>query len=161
MVELFAFKNENIKMFNFRDLLKYSTACFCYPWLLVTQSCPTLLPHELQPTALLGPQDSPGKNTGVRCHSLLQGIFPTQGSNPGLPHCRQILYQLSHKTLLGILSSYTKKIEILTLIRTFFQYILPRLEKCGMESCAQHTDSERREKTVYLYKETLEGNSLH
>ena len=38
--------------------------------------------------------DSPGKNTGVGCHALLQGIFPTQGSNPGLPHCRQILYQL-------------------------------------------------------------------
>ena len=35
-------------------------------------------------------------NTGVGCHSLLQGTFPTQGSNPGLPHCRQILYQLSH-----------------------------------------------------------------
>ena len=41
--------------------------------------------------------DSPGKNTGVDCHALLQGIFPTQGLNPGLPHCRQILYQLSHK----------------------------------------------------------------
>ena len=41
--------------------------------------------------------DSPGKNTGVGCHALLQGIFPTQGSNPDLPHCRQILYQLSHQ----------------------------------------------------------------
>ena len=41
--------------------------------------------------------DSPGKNTGVGCHALLQGIFPTQGSNPGLLHCRWILYQLSHK----------------------------------------------------------------
>ena len=40
--------------------------------------------------------DSPDKNTGVDCHTLLQGIFPTQGSNPGLPHCRQILYRLSH-----------------------------------------------------------------
>ena len=36
--------------------------------------------------------DPPGKNTAVDCHALLQGIFPTQGSNPGLPHCRQILY---------------------------------------------------------------------
>ena len=36
--------------------------------------------------------DSPGKNTGVGCHALLQGIFPMQGSNPGLPHCRWILY---------------------------------------------------------------------
>ena len=38
-----------------------------------------------------------GKNTGVGCYAFLQGIFPTQGSNTGLPHCRQILYQLSHK----------------------------------------------------------------
>ena len=41
--------------------------------------------------------DSLGKNTGVGCHALLQGIFPTQGSNPGLPHCRRIPYQLSHQ----------------------------------------------------------------
>ena len=41
--------------------------------------------------------DSAGKNTGVGCHALLQGIFPTQGLNPGLPHCRQILYHLSHQ----------------------------------------------------------------
>ena len=39
--------------------------------------------------------DSPGKNTGVGCHALLQGIFPTQGLNPGLPHCRWICYHLS------------------------------------------------------------------
>ena len=38
--------------------------------------------------------NTPGQNTGVGSRSLLQGIFPTQGSNPGLPHCRQILYQL-------------------------------------------------------------------
>ena len=41
--------------------------------------------------------DSPGKNTGMGCHALLQGIFPTHGSNPGLPHCRHILYHLSHQ----------------------------------------------------------------
>ena len=43
------------------------------------------------------PWNSPGQNTGVGNLSLLQGIFPTQASNPGLPHCRQILYQLNHK----------------------------------------------------------------
>ena len=43
------------------------------------------------------PWNSPGQNTGVGSLSLSQGIFPTQGSNPGLLHCRQILYQLSHK----------------------------------------------------------------
>ena len=43
------------------------------------------------------PWNSPGKNTGVDSHSLHEGIFPTQGSNPGLPHCRWILYRLSHQ----------------------------------------------------------------
>jgi len=42
-------------------------------------------------------RDSPGRNTGVGCHALLQELFPTQGSNPDLLHCRQILYHLSHK----------------------------------------------------------------
>ena len=47
-------------------------------------------------------QDSPGKNTGVGCHTLLQGMFPTQGSNPGLWHCRRILYQLSYREAIRI-----------------------------------------------------------
>ena len=47
--------------------------------------------------------DSLGKNTWMGCHVLLQGIFPTQGPNPGLPHCRQVLYQLSHQGSPGIL----------------------------------------------------------
>ena len=52
---------------------------------------------SLQPHGLYSPRNSPGQNTGVGCLSVLQGIFPTQGSNPGLPYCRQIIYQLSHK----------------------------------------------------------------
>ena len=57
----------------------------------VTQLCPTICnPMDC-------PWNSPGQNTGVGSLSLLQGIFPTQGSNPGLPRCRRILYQLSHK----------------------------------------------------------------
>ena len=51
----------------------------------------------LRPHGLYSLWNSPGQNTGVGSLSLLQGIFPTQGSNPGLLHCRQILYQLSHK----------------------------------------------------------------
>ena len=54
-------------------------------------------PHGLQPARLLCPWDSAGKNTGESCHSLLQGIFPTQEMNPGLLHCRRILYQLSYE----------------------------------------------------------------
>ena len=64
---------------------------------LAAQSCPTLWPRGLQPARFLWPWDSPDKNTGVGCHALLQGIFPTQCSNPGLPHCRRILYHLSHQ----------------------------------------------------------------
>ena len=52
---------------------------------------------------LYSPWKSLGQNTGVGSHSLLQEIFPTQGSNPGLPHHRQILYQLSHQGNLKIL----------------------------------------------------------
>ena len=51
----------------------------------------------MRPHGLSSPWNSPGQNTGVGSLSLLQGISPTQGSNPGLPRCRQILYPLSHK----------------------------------------------------------------
>ena len=55
------------------------------------------IPLDCSPPGSSVHGDSPGKHTGVACHALLQGIFPTQGSNPGLPHCRQILYHLSHQ----------------------------------------------------------------
>ena len=57
----------------------------------------SLRPHGLQPTKLLCPWDFPGNSTGVDCHFLLQGIFPTQGSKPGLLHCRLTRYCLSHQ----------------------------------------------------------------
>ena len=66
--------------------------------LLVTQLCPALCdPMDCSPPGSFVHGDSPGKNTRVDCHALLQGIFPIQGSNPGLSHCRRILYWLSHK----------------------------------------------------------------
>ena len=52
---------------------------------------------SLQPNGLYSPWNSPGQNNGVGSLFLLQGIFLTQGSNLGLLHCRQILYQLSHR----------------------------------------------------------------
>ena len=64
---------------------------------LVAQLCLILQLHGLQPAWLLCPWNSPGQNSGVGCHSLLQGTFITQGSNPGLLHCRQTLYPLSHQ----------------------------------------------------------------
>ena len=60
---------------------------FAAPWTVAFQA----------PPELLCPWDFPGKSTGVGCHSFLQGAFPTQGLNLGLPHCRQTLYHLSHQ----------------------------------------------------------------
>ena len=77
-----------------RDRLRVTCAVLC----LVTQSCPSLFnPRDCSSAGCYVHGDSPDKNTGVGCHVLLQGIFPTQGLNPGLPHCRWILYQLSYQ----------------------------------------------------------------
>ena len=72
--------------------------CLLSQWYLTYESdtaqlCPTLC----DPMDYNSPRNSPGQNTGVGSPSLLQGIFSTQGLSPGLPHCKQILYQLSHK----------------------------------------------------------------
>ena len=72
---------------------------------LVAQSCPTLC--NITDCSLSGSSvhgGSPGKDTGVGCHTLLQGIFPTQGSNPGLPYCRQILYRLNYQGSPGMVA---------------------------------------------------------
>ena len=69
----------------------YMTAC-------CAQLCLTLCnPVDCSPRGSSDNGDSPDKKTEVSCHALLQEIFPTQGSNPGLPHCRQIPYRLSHQ----------------------------------------------------------------
>ena len=57
----------------------------------------SVVSDSLRLHGLYSPWNSPGQNTGVGNLSLLQGIFPTQGSNSGYPHCRQILYQLNRK----------------------------------------------------------------
>ena len=57
----------------------------------------SVVSNSLRSHGLYSPWNSPGQNTGVSSHCLLQGIFPNQGSNPGLSHCRWILYQLSHQ----------------------------------------------------------------
>ena len=85
----------------------------------VAESCLTLLrPHG--PHGPHGsPWNSPGQNTGVGSLSLLQGIFPTQGSNPGPLHCRRILYQLSHKEAI---MEATRE-DIMEKISEYFSYI--------------------------------------
>ena len=77
-----------------KDCAAHTVPCCCVGGSAVSDS---LWPNGLQPTRLLCPWNSPGKNTGVGSHSLLQGIFLTQGSNPCLLHCRQVLYHLSHQ----------------------------------------------------------------
>ena len=67
------------------------------PWPHMKNESHSIISDSLRPHRVCSPWNSPGQNSGVGNLSLLQGIFPTQGSNPGLPHCRQILYQLSHK----------------------------------------------------------------
>ena len=62
--------------------------------------------YGLSPARTLCLWDSPGKNTGVCCHFVLQGIFPTQVLNLDLLHCRQILYHLSHEGI-SFITSYT------------------------------------------------------
>ena len=57
----------------------------------------SLLPHGYNLSRFSVHGDSPGKNTGVGCHAHLQGIFPTQGSNPSFLHCGWILYHLRHQ----------------------------------------------------------------
>ena len=77
---------------------------------LVAQSCPTLRRQGLKLTKLLCSWNPPGKNTGVGSHSLLQGIFSTQGSNLHLLCCRQTLYCLSH---------YKGKVKLLSPVQLF------------------------------------------
>ena len=79
-----------------RSFLIYTLLCVCVSCSVVSTS---LRPMDCSPPGLrlLCPWNLPVKNTSVSCHSLLQGIFRTQGLNPGLPHCRQILYHLSHQ----------------------------------------------------------------
>ena len=72
---------------------------------LIAKLHPTLLlPHILQCTRLLCPWDFAGKNIGMGCHSLLQGIFLTQGLNPSLLHCRRFLYHWATSEALSSIS---------------------------------------------------------
>ena len=91
--------HESITVFEI-EILKSSnltTKSFSLQITYVANESHSVVSDSLRPHGLYSPWSSPGQNTGVGSLSLLQRIFPTQGLNPGLPHCRQILYQLSHK----------------------------------------------------------------
>ena len=104
-----------------QDVLSYLTGIFrewsellevkdLVQWLAGSESR-SLGSDSLQPHGLYSLWNSPSQNTGVGSLSLLQGIFPTQESNPGLPHCRQILYQLSHKGSPNPSTYYVRNIQ--------------------------------------------------
>ena len=89
---------------------EYIKAVYCHPAYvtykqsvcmlvcIVTQSCPTLCnPIDCSLPDSSVHENSPGKNIGLGCHVLLQGIFQTRESNPGLLHCRQIIYHMNHQ----------------------------------------------------------------
>ena len=80
----------------------WSTSAWSRVSMLKTKTSCSLLSDSLWPQGVYSPWDSPGQNTGVGSLSLLQQIFPIQGSNPGLPHCRWILYQLNHQGSKGL-----------------------------------------------------------
>ena len=82
------------------SILLFSCAVLC----LVALLCRSLNPMDCSPPGSCVRGDSPGKNTGVGCHGLLQGIFPTQGSNPGVQHCRRIPPRKPKNTGVSILS---------------------------------------------------------
>ena len=93
---------------------------------LVIQSCLTLCNlMDCSPPGTSVCGDSAGKNTGVGCHALLQGIYPIQGLNPGLLHCRWILYCLSHQGS-PVCTYMSSKLEM-PLTRTWNQQIMPIL----------------------------------
>jgi len=80
--------------------------------MLVAQACPAFCdPMDYSQSASSVHGDSPGKNAGVGCNALLQGIFQTQGSNLSLPYCRQILYGLSHNEALLISTKRQKSLN--------------------------------------------------
>ena len=93
------------------------------------QPCPTLLqPHGMQPSRLLCPWGFPGKNTGVGCHFLLQGIFLTQESNPNFLHCRQITPAPPGKTNIQVPNKYYCQ-EPCQVLGTESRDVVPLLDK--------------------------------
>ena len=97
---------------------RYGSKSLCAVCAKSLQSCLTVRPHGLQSTRLLCPWESPGKNTGVGCHALLQGIFPTQGLNPHLLPliCIEVVY--SKLAFKGFQEYFLTAFEFLPTLKT-------------------------------------------
>ena len=96
------------RLSDWSDLIWSEPGVLC----LVADPCLTLC--DPKDWSLLGSSvhgDSPGKNTGMSCHALLQQIFPIQGLNPGLPHCKWILYCLRHQESPTNLVNYSNSLN--------------------------------------------------
>ena len=124
---------------------------------LVAQSYPQpLRPYKLQPR-LLCPWDSPGKNTGVGSHFFLQGIFPTQGSNPGLLYCRQTLYWLSYAgSAMNNLNLITSKHQTNVKQEAFYKWRKEESKagrKEGLVCTAQKCHCHKRKKELLQIKD--------
>ena len=115
--EFVQFPNRTLYNVCNRKRKRISLSLTFYIWLCAWNGCVkvneshSVMSDSLRAHGLYGPRNSPGQNTGVGSLSLLQGIFPSQGSNPGLLHCRWILSQLSHKG--------SPKMGVWSLIKTF------------------------------------------
>ena len=116
-------------------------ACQAYsPTLcLIAESCPTPCdPMDCSPQGSSIYGVSPTKNIGVDCHGLLQGIFPPQGSNPGLPHCRRILYHLSHQgspndcLAMSILGHFFSDVSYKEIESDLCYYVISALSKTSL-----------------------------
>ena len=94
-----AFQHLSLCCIRQKVCLAFPVTSYGLGWAVLSRSVvsDSLRPVDCSPPGSSVHEDSPGKNTRVGCHALLQGIFPTQGLNPGLPHCRWMLYCLSHQ----------------------------------------------------------------
>ena len=132
---------------------------FCalvYVLCLVAQSCPALCNSMDCSSSVHG--DSSGKNTGMVCHTLLQGgVFPTQGSNPGLLHCRRILH-LSHQ---GSLGKYALVSKILSQRYAFLLKVAKQYEgKLRKEPTPQKGFQADQPRKMYIWKLITDFESL-
>ena len=118
--------------------LLYAVLC------LVAQLCPTLCdPMDYRLPSSCVHRDSPGKNIWVLCHALLQGIFPTQGSNPGLPHFRQIIFCLCYQgsSKVSIMVVYTHFWSLLTLNSLLLRFMYMTGSYCELFIFTAHSNS--------------------
>ena len=100
--------------------------CCSLPKIVIWSTWFWVGPISGSPVNQSGVWNSPGKNTWAGDHSLLREIFPTQGSNPSLLHCRQMLYSLSHQGSPLCLSTYLMTVVMVDFVSAWLGYRLPR-----------------------------------